>query len=115
MVLARATRSALAQPPRAKSAHEKSPAETKSYCIRYRERRRGTVKEANCGKSCRREKLFYCSAALAAAGETDGEEITGAGEPSSRSSNYRYFFLAAFFAFFFAFFFAASVNLLTSC
>jgi len=39
-------------------------------------------------------------------------QITGAGEPSSRSSNYRYFFLAAFF--FFAFFFAAMVHLLTS-
>ena len=33
------------------------------------------------------------------------EGITGAGEPSSRSSNFRYFFLAAFF--FLAFFFAA--------
>ena len=34
------------------------------------------------------------------------KEITGAGEPSSRSSNCRYFFLAAFF---FAFFFFAIV------
>jgi hypothetical protein len=39
-------------------------------------------------------------------------QITGAGEPSSRSNNSRYFFLAAFF--FFAFFFAAMVHLLTS-
>jgi hypothetical protein len=60
-------------------------------------------------------KTFAASAALAAAGETEREEITGAGEPSSRSSDYRYFFLAAFFAFFFAFFFAAIFNLLTSC
>ena len=43
---------------------------------------------------------------------TTVRQITGAGEPSSRSSNYRYFFLAAFF--FFAFFFAAMVHLLTS-
>jgi hypothetical protein len=61
------------------------------------------------------EKLLLLGAALAAAFETDEEEITGAGEPSSRSSDYRYFFLAAFFAFFFAFFFAAIFNLLTSC
>ena len=40
------------------------------------------------------------------------EGITGAGEPSSRSSNFRYFFLAAFF--FLAFFFAAIIHLLTS-
>jgi len=35
------------------------------------------------------------------------QKITGAGEPSSRSSQYRYFFFAAFF--FLAFFLAAII------
>ena len=41
-------------------------------------------------------------------------QITGAGEPSSRSSNFRYFFLAAFFlgaAFFLAAFFLVAMCL----
>ena len=37
------------------------------------------------------------------------KEITGAGEPSSRSSNYRYFFFAVFFLAFF--FFAIVISL----
>jgi hypothetical protein len=61
--------------------------------------------ETDCGDIAGGKALLRPTA-LAAADETEREGITGAGEPSSRSSYSRYFFLAVFFL---AFFFAAIV------